>query len=286
MIFPYKNRCSGGGGSLRAEKPVDLTVGIWFSTSAAIMVLCLSPAAARENTAKSAVEVAVDDSAMQSTKRFQAAHKLADLHVGGVELSQSLKDSLRAQITQVFVADQDFQDMEKEYPGIIEDLIETLVPMAIRQTEATIPDFIDRLTTLYSDNMTVDEMIEASAWLSSPVFSRLRMSMESKFDIRQIVTKFMVDEDTQISGTDLQTMKLDAVAKTYPNLSLEDKASLMRMSSTQGVRKFVSLEKQSQEIETIWTNEESPEDDAEIEAATIAVMEKYMEIDLSEIEFE
>lgn len=213
---------------------------------------------------------------------FEAAYAMASLSIGGVSLSPAVKQVMREQLLAGFAQDANFQSLELEFPGVTVAVVDVVLPIAVRQTEQTTPVLIKRLATLYAAEMTADEIAVATKWYSSPAFDRISATMESNMDLSQIILNSMVDTEHQISSEDLETIDQNSAAQSASAMELADKAALMRFSGTTAFAKLESLKPKSLMIQTEWTNEEDPDQDAEIETIMIKALEDFTGLDLSE----
>lgn len=213
---------------------------------------------------------------------FDAAYNMTSLSVGGIKLSPAAKDMMHEQILQGFAQDTDFQELEQQFPGVTLALVDTVVPVAIRQTEETMPALIERLARLYAEEMTADEIAVATKWYSSPAYSRVSAAMEANMDLSQIIQKSIADSDGRVSDMDLEAVNRNSAAQSASAMELADRSVLMRFSATSAFAKIEALKPKSLMIEAEWTNEDNPDHDAELEALTIKVLEEFTGMDLSE----
>ncbi|WP_417620964.1 DUF2059 domain-containing protein [Parasphingorhabdus sp.] len=217
-----------------------------------------------------------------ASSHFEAAYNMASLSVGGVKLSAAAKQVMHDQILQGFSQDADFQELEQEFPGVTVAMVDTFVPVAIRQTEETMPALIERLARLYAEKMTAEEIAVATEWYSSPAYSRINAIMESNMDLSQIIRKSIADSDSQVSDKDLEAMNQNSAAQSVSAMELADRSVLMQFSATSAFAKIEALKPKSLMIEAEWTNEDNPDHDAELENLTIRVLEEFTGMDLSE----
>lgn len=207
---------------------------------------------------------------------------MASLSVGGPTLSPTLKQTMREQLLQGFALDPSFQELEQAFPGVTVAVVDAVTPVAIRQTEETMPALIERFAALYADGMTTDEIAVAIEWYSSPAYSRLNTAMEANVDLSKIIKDSMADPQAKISGNNLDEIQKNTAARSTSNLKLEDQAALMRFSQTTAYAKLERLEPRTLQIEAEWTNEDNPEHDAELERITTKALEEFTGLDLSE----
>jgi|GEM_PF-2245500 len=235
-----------------------------------------APLAAPSERAESA------DSPADKSSLFAAAYRMASLSVGGITMSPTLKQAIREQLLQGFALDPSFQELEQAFPGVSVAVVDAVTPVAIRQTEETMPALIERFAALYAEAMTADEIESAIEWYGSPAYSRVNAAMESNVDLSEIIADSMTDPQAEISGNDLDKIEKSSAARSASDLTLEDKAALMRFSRTPAYAKLERLKPRAQQIEAQWTNEDSPEHDAELERVTTKALEDFTGLDLSE----
>lgn len=215
---------------------------------------------------------------------FRAAHKLADIHMGGTKMSSEAQATVRAQLMNQFSKMEDFLYLEQEYPGVTQAVADAAVPIAIRQIEDTTPDVIDRLAVLYSNNMTLEELEDLTEWLTTPTMTRVRSLMESNFDLGEIMAGAADDEDYQISTEALQRVKRGSAEEAVSSISPEDIAVIVSFSEQESFKKYLSIKPQAIAIETAWTNESTPAEEVELEAAVTQALENFTGLDLSDVE--
>jgi len=213
---------------------------------------------------------------------FQAAFLMASRSVGGLALSPAVQQVMREQLLQEFAENEDFQELEQGFPGVTLAVVDAVLPVAVRQTEQNTPALIERLATLYAAEMTAAEIAEATEWFSGAAFSRWSAAMESNLDLSKIIRDSITDTETQISSEDLDTIQNDSAARSASTMELVDRAALMRFSETPAFAKLEALKPRSMAIETAWSNEDKPDDTAEIEHITIKTLEEFTGLDLSE----
>jgi hypothetical protein len=216
------------------------------------------------------------------SSHFDAAYHMASLSVGGTTLSSAIKESMREQLLDGFKQDADFQELELEFPGIAAAMVDAALPVAVRQTEETMPALIESLATVFAEGMTAEEIAVATKWFLSPAFSRINAQMESNMDISKIIDDALADAESQISSEDLQTIGADSAARSASAMALEDRAAMMRFSGTSAFAKIEALKPRTQAIEAAWTNDENPDHDVEMENIMLKAMKEFSGLDLSE----
>ncbi|MEO9467751.1 hypothetical protein [Parasphingorhabdus sp.] len=221
---------------------------------------------------------------MRDSALFRAAHKLADIHVGGTKMSSEVQATVRTQLKDQFSKMEDFQYLEGEYPGVTQVVVDAAVPIAIRQTEDTIPEFIDRLAAFFAKKMTLDEINDLTDWLTKPTIKRVRSSMDSNFDLGEIIEGSVADEDYQISADELERMTIKSAEQTVSKLSGEDIGMLVSFSKQESFKKYQSLKPQAMSIEAEWSNESTPAGEQELETAVTQAIENFTGLDLSGVE--
>ncbi|MEH6789823.1 hypothetical protein [Parasphingorhabdus sp.] len=236
------------------------------------LALAQTPAAAQTGDAS-----AISASA---SAHYEAAYKMTSLSIGGVLLSPEIKQLMRKQLLEEFAQNEDFQTLEHDYPGIANAVVDVVLPVSVKHTEQNTPALIERLAKLYAAEMTSEDIAVATAWFSSPAFSRLSATMESNLDLSEIIRGSLTDTNRQVSGEDLDNMERNSAARSSSDMALEDRAAMMRFSGTSAYAKLEALKPRSQMIETEWTNEEHSEQMAELDEAAISSIEAFTNLDL------
>ncbi len=240
-----------------------------IQTTAVAAALILSPLSvnAQEN------EKLVEQTSIEKA-HYEAAYALVDLRQGGPKMTPALIKTMRNQIHQIIKSDPDIAILENEYPGLINAGVDAMMPIVIRQTEAGMPTLFDRQAVLLIKNFSLREIQELDKIFKSPTFRRIRIAAQSNVDISALEDFVEVDRD--INTSDLEQIQQDTVKNIMPTLSNADTAYLVKTSFNPTFKKFQKIMPQLNAIEAQWSNERTPEQDAEIEAAASKGYEEHL----------
>ncbi len=239
-----------------------------IQTTAIAAALILSPLSvnAQEN------EKLVEQTSIEKA-HYEAAYALADLRQGGPKMTPALIKTMRNQIHQIIKSDPDIAILENEYPGLINAGVDAMMPIVIRQTEAGMPTLFDRQAVLLIKNFSLREIQELDKIFKSPTFRRIRTAAQTNTNLSAV--EDVVNEDRDINTSDIDRIQKDTVRNIVPTLSSADNAYLIKTSLNPTFKKFQKLMPQLNAIEAQWSNESTPEQDAEIEAAATKGYEEH-----------
>lgn len=210
----------------------------------------------------------------RDSPEYIAAYSLMDLRQGGAKLSPTLIRNLRNQVHGLLKNDASLALLEEEYPGLINAGLDEMMPIVVRQTESGMPDLFARQAELIAKNMSLSEIKKIRKVFESPTFRRIRTAAQTDTDIT--VVENIVDEDRDFNQADIDRIQRDTVKNILPKLSKEDNLFLIKTGLNPTFRKFQKLLPRLNAIEARWSNEETPEETAEIEEAAARGYEKHI----------
>lgn len=194
---------------------------------------------------------------------YKAAYELVDLQQGGPELSPMLIESMREQFKKILSGGDAYGSLEVIYPGLIDAILDDLIPIVVRQTNRTLPNLFERQARLLGENFSLIELKNLERLFSSPTFRRIRLAGESNLDVGSLDD--LINQDREINTSDLQNVRNDTVNNLLPTLSDTDNKYLIKAYANPVFRKYSQFKPRLDKIEAEWSNESTPEDELEID---------------------
>lgn len=219
----------------------------------------------------------VTDAPAEQNALYDAAYKMARLQQGEPEFSDTLKDSMASQIRTAYSQVPEFAVIEEYSPGFVDAMVESIMPIIVRQTVNSYPALYDRLASFYADNMDIEEIESATEFFATNSYSTIRESAENNVDISGILSDIGDDKNGDLSSNDLEKLVEDSLTKSAGGWDRQVRTDLLKFVLTPAGRKMTSLRAARNQIEADWANESSPEEDLELEQAVEKVILQYTE---------
>ena len=214
---------------------------------------------------------------------IQAASDAVRLQLG-TELGRLMnsEEVTRAQSEKLFeetlpkslAANPDFQALEAKYPGISKAAIDAMQPVLMRQVMTALPELWRRLGTFYAANMTESELHGAVDFFSSPTGSKVIKLIAMGMDLSAAVSDVM--KGGEITDRALVAGLRGSAAGLAAALSAAEERECARFLATPSGKKLIAISRQARAVAVQWSNESSPEQDAEIERVMTEVMERFI----------
>lgn len=233
-----------------------------------LSILTIAPSVAQES--EPANSEAIDIKKLH----HKAAYDLLVIRNDGENLSPSMQSEMRNQIFTIFSKQSDFIILETAYPGILNDLLDNMMPVLLRQVSETMPDLFDRQAKHLVTQLSIKELKEMQRILIAPTFRRIRKASVSNLDLSSIEDAILNDND--LKTDDIASIQTDTVENILPKLSQADSKFLVKISSDPVFIKFLAAKPELDRIEAQWSNEDTPENEAELETIVTNSIENYI----------
>ncbi len=199
-----------------------------------------------------------------SAEQMQLAMDLAKITSDGAAGTPEMLVSVNMLVEGQLAAQPSMKELEKGHPGIIKHISKIITDVSHRQTEASMPKLQSQLQTLFATNMNGRELQQALAFYRSPVGMKLIAAQHSGKNLDGMFASIL--ENGEITERDLKTRNLQVSGDVTKNLEGVEEQTLLDFAKTQAFLKIRMLGPKVTTITTTWSNESSPEDDAEMDA--------------------
>jgi len=187
-------------------------------------------------------------------------------------LHQSLKQSL--------AANADFQAMEARWPGITDEFIDTIAPIATAAMVKRLPLLQQQAAQIYRDRLTLDEMAALLTFYRSPAGSRLLESAQSQVDLRAALDKQLASHgEGEIDTKEISSIATNAGSRAVGTMTLDDRMALVKFMATSAGQKLPQINAAVLQAASTAANQKDPEAEAEIEAAVKAMIQRHITAD-------
>ena len=185
-----------------------------------------------------------------------------------------LEKMLGESLPRAILADPNVAAMERQYPGIVADMIAAMKPLMITYMRGELPSLWEPLAALYATHLSEADLHEVIAFYSSPTGARIIAFMEQSVDYEPMLREMAASGDYALSDAAMDNAEAASVEQLPGQLSPGEMAAVVRFTNTPAGRRFVALLEQSKAIVSQWAAEPTPELDARLEAAVMAVINK------------
>jgi hypothetical protein len=206
----------------------------------------------------------------QSPAHQAAAKDLVELIAPDSSVEQQVDTMLKQLFDQLFVSDPDFIELEKEYPGLRAAITERSRPVMIKFALRVMPLYRADLVKLYGDNLTTQELREATAFFRSPELLAFTASVRRNLKFERTAASAIKEQD--ITQADLQGDVRSSMGDILADLTPQQRAKLSAFFSSALGKKMTALNAQKLAINAKWFNFTTPEFEKELEVAMVGGM--------------
>lgn len=208
---------------------------------------------------------------------------LVDAIRGGVSF-EALIERLRSQMRgSLLSADPGLSALEKDYPGIVEQMLEAMTPALMRHSQRIAALDRPAYANLFRSELSVDDARQAAAFYGSPLGQRLIQTLAANVSVdasmrEAIASDAELSEEGDISAEALRADNAVSVRRAVAALSEAELEQIGRQLYGQSwLLRLNALQPRMFEIASRSENAPfSSEDEAAINAAIAAVVEKRM----------
>lgn len=177
---------------------------------------------------------------------------------------------IEATIVAMRRGDPTFDQMEAQYPGLLQALRTAWKPLFLKSSAQILPLYRAELSQLYQDNLTLGEARQVLAFFSSPEFRTFITSARSNINYANTAESIVASE--QLTGGAMRKDMLAAGERTAGQMTKAQQNKLAAFLASPTGRKLVSLRNRKLEIDLKWANYVSPEMEKEMMGVTIETM--------------
>ncbi|WP_448659532.1 hypothetical protein ACPVPU_03445 [Sphingomonas sp. CJ99] len=174
------------------------------------------------------------------------------------------------------LADADVEALEKDYPGIVAHMLVRMRPVIERQVETSLPDLWQRTALLFDAKMTPEEIEQAYTYYTSPAGQRLISKVHERFDVKPMIAQVLSDPDSNVTTDSIRQGLANTIPSIVAEFSSEDQIALLAFTRTSAFEKIKALNPLLAQTKTEWSNESTPEEDAEIERVVTEAVEQFI----------
>lgn len=239
-----------------------------FAGTLLLSIFTIAPSVAQESEPANSEAIDIEK------LHYKAAYDLLVIRNDGEVLAPGMHNEMRNQIFAIFSKQSDFIILETAYPGILNDLLDNMMPVLIRQVSETVPDLLDRQAKYLVTKLSIKELKEMQRIMIAPTFRRIRKASETNLDLSSVEDAILNDND--LKTDDIVSIQTDTVENILPKLSQADTRFLIKIGSDPVFLKFLTAKPELDKIEAQWSNEDTPENEAELEIIVTNSIENYI----------
>ena len=239
-----------------------------------MLALLLSMALAPDATPTRATPVSVAAPAQGS---LALGVEIAALLNNAESTSRQMVKLFDETMPSVLAANPDMAELEAEYPGIIQRMIEAMRPEVEKQVVGGLPALWDRMAAIYASALTDAEMREMLAFYRSPTGQWLIESIAEGADLSKLMGNLLEKDDASITPGDLRVVVADSVERDLKRtMTKERERDILRMYASPAGRKTTALNSRLLEVGAAWSNESTPEEDARLNEILEGVVAEFV----------
>jgi hypothetical protein len=245
--------------------------GAWLAVLGALLLGAAgaSPACAQTKTASAAARIPDSDRAMVLAKLLNSEANI----IGTADSDEKVL----AMVPELFGSREELAKLEAEYPGIAVETVRALLPILNRSAKARLPDLWQRQAALYKSSFTSAELERLITLYSSTTGQKMMALLYRKAKPTAMMADMKKSDDFSISSEAVLKDIKATVPDIVSEMNAEDRQNLFKAFGEPGLQaKMRAMAPQTQAITLAWMNESVSGEDAELEAAALAVMERRM----------
>ncbi len=161
-------------------------------------------------------------------------------------------------------------EMERTYPGLVAAMKIAWKPVMLKFAMQNVTPYRADLSQLYCAHLTVVDLRQTLAFLQTPEYGALKISVQDNIDYTHIAKDM-----TNANGVSARSIKGDlgdAGVRAIATLTPAQKAKVAAFFSSPTGRKLLALNPEKIELDRKWSNYVSPEAEAEIKQVTADTM--------------
>ncbi|MDB5679291.1 DUF2059 domain-containing protein [Sphingomonas bacterium] len=185
-------------------------------------------------------------------------------------------DDYVANTKAVLIARGKLNDLEAQYPGVIEAMLRASVSTMNTQTRRRVPVLWDRLADIYMAAFTSAELDQMLTFYGSPTGQRMMASLDTRMKPKAMMGDMVKNDDFSVSVGSLQSDLRATVPGVVADMSATDKTALLIFMRTSAFGKIAATSGKIQQETLAWAQEIVPKDDDELQIVMIEAMQAYI----------
>ena len=239
-----------------------------MNLAVAASVLAYAPNAAALATQSSAVSK-VDSAASE------AALKLAQLLYSEESQIAMVERMVDTDMALSFKSDEDFKELEAEYPGFTDAVLAELKPALVRFTKRELPSYHRRVADLFASRLSASEIADVTQFYMTPVGRKVLQGMQDNVSIKSMLDEVATDPDRPTSYSAITADHAAAVEATKKVVDKGDEAAFLELVRKPYFTRLAALGPAMRKLEQDLTNEPAPEFEAEVQAIVKATLARF-----------
>ena len=176
--------------------------------------------------------------------------------------------------TELLGTNEDIKALEAEYPGVSLEMARGMMPIVNRSARERLPVLWQRQADLYGKHFSASELDTLNAFYQSPTGQKLISAMIANIDPKAMVAEAKRSDDFKISASSVLTDIKAAVPDMLKQMDDTDTAALEKLGRSGILTKIKALAPATQTTALVWMGESAPWEDAELEKATEAIVQR------------
>ncbi|WP_373489836.1 DUF2059 domain-containing protein [Parasphingorhabdus sp.] len=178
---------------------------------------------------------------------------------------------------ELFDSDPDMADMERDYPGIVQQFAEAMLPIINESSRERLPDLQARHAALYAETFTDAELAVLIAFYSSATGRKLISHALDSMNFEATMAEMKQSGDFQYSAESTVKDSHAAAAKAIGAMNAEDQAVLAELGRSGLLPKLQAMALQTHQITIDWNDEYASGEEVALDEVLEAILDKRME---------
>ncbi|MES2442640.1 MAG: DUF2059 domain-containing protein [Pseudomonadota bacterium] len=212
--------------------------------------------------------------------REALALELATMLNSETTLMGAVARMLDQSLPNAMMANADVADLERQYPGLLKEMIDAMKPVMIRHMRAELPELWRQVAALYAANLTEADMRVTLAFYRSPAGARIIELMIAETDFEPVLRDMAKSNNYDVPDKALTDTVRASAGRVPSRLTPAETDAAMRFGASPEGRHVVALTPRVQAMVIAWSSQPTPELDAELERVTMEVVEKRLGVPL------
>ena len=174
-----------------------------------------------------------------------------------------------------FRGNDDFKALEADFPGFTDTVLAELKPALARFTRRELPAYHARVAELFASRLDTAEIDDLAAFYQTPTGQKMIRGMHENLTARATVGEVMTDPDKPTSYSAIAKDHQDAAEVTTKLIDRSDEPALLEFAKKPYFTRLAALGPALRKLEQDFTNEPSPQFEAEVEAIIKATIAKF-----------
>lgn len=174
-----------------------------------------------------------------------------------------------------FRSDADFLALEKEFPGLIEAVLNEVKPALARFTRNRLPEYHQRVAALLASHFSTPELEDIAKFYLTPTGQKIVRGMHENATGGAMLGEIMADPDKPTSLSAVASDHKTASQATKKLIDTSDEPALTELTKKPYFLRMATLGPKMRKLDLEFTNEPDPEFEAEVAAIFEAVIARF-----------